>query len=456
MPITSDPGVLLNTGFVPLGAIDPNTGAPAVTQPALPGEAGVAQPSTPVAGEPVPGGSGSGGTSSGTPAKPAPSPGHAGGTAANTAQNAPGGAKEPPVRPKPQPSTPRAPAEPGSSKAVAAELDALRRHLNKGRDIATWDARYLTSAIMTLITESLGRGVEIDKAISLARSRCSSDSSEKEGEREYAKSSHPAWPGWAVDQQLTQEFSLAIRNSVSSVFAPIAREIAEQWLTIAVPGKNAEHWLQVTYPQLAGQLFTVLSSTLRAVWRRGWALGEHSARVMVQQQSAKSHSGDDSSSVSSSSVIDEQALREWLNTAGISTITGISDTRIGDLAQALDAAVNEGQSPDQLADVIAALGSDEVNADLVSGTELARAVSQASLNTYDEFGVTQVSWLIAPTDACPLCVNNSYAGDIPIGSAFPDGSTAPPAHPRCRCVLQPAEISGIDIGSIASSVASMT
>ena len=106
LAMTSDPGVLLPAGFVPLGAIDPITGAPAAQQPAQPGEAGVAQPAQPAPGEPVPAPPAPPGAA---PAKPAPtapapastpaSPGHTSGTAANAAASKPGSGATPPRGP---------------------------------------------------------------------------------------------------------------------------------------------------------------------------------------------------------------------------------------------------------------------------------------------------------------------------------------------------------------------
>lgn len=36
---------------------------------------------------------------------------------------------------------------------------------------------------------------------------------------------------------------------------------------------------------------------------------------------------------------------------------------------------------------------------------------------------------------CPRCVANAGAGLIDLEGVFPDGSTCPPAHPRCMCSL---------------------
>ena len=51
------------------------------------------------------------------------------------------------------------------SKAVRAELDALARHLRKGRDIATWIPEHLSGVVMATVAEDLTKGIGIDEAV---------------------------------------------------------------------------------------------------------------------------------------------------------------------------------------------------------------------------------------------------------------------------------------------------
>ncbi|MEZ5298141.1 MAG: DivIVA domain-containing protein [Ilumatobacteraceae bacterium] len=52
---------------------------------------------------------------------------------------------------------------------------------------------------------------------------------------------------------------------------------------------------------------------------------------------------------------------------------------------------------------------------------------------------TPLVWTIDPsTSACPDCEDNSLAGPVPAGEAFPTGHTAAPAHPGCRCLSLPS------------------
>ncbi len=51
-----------------------------------------------------------------------------------------------------------------------------------------------------------------------------------------------------------------------------------------------------------------------------------------------------------------------------------------------------------------------------------------------------VRWAVEDDDgggSCPDCDDNSLAGPIPPGAAFPTGHSHPPVHPGCRCLLVP-------------------
>ena len=50
-------------------------------------------------------------------------------------------------------------------KAVTAELDALARHLRKGRHITTWEPRHIPGAILAAIAEDLTKGLTVDEAV---------------------------------------------------------------------------------------------------------------------------------------------------------------------------------------------------------------------------------------------------------------------------------------------------
>ena len=132
IPVTSDPLWASATGVVPLGAMDPETGQPKGAQPpppgqapppgAAPGEGGSPPGKPPPTGPGSPGGGTPGAKPSGGTGNAGQSPGHEAAEAGADVHTDDRG-------------------QGGASKAALAELGALERHLNKGRDIATWQPR---------------------------------------------------------------------------------------------------------------------------------------------------------------------------------------------------------------------------------------------------------------------------------------------------------------------------
>ena len=92
------------------------------------------------------------------------------------------------------------------AKAVRAELDALARHLRKGRDIATWIPEHLTGLVMATVAEDLTKGIGIDDAVrggvTVALGR-----EAYEWADDVVKASQQQWPGWQKDQQVQQPTS---------------------------------------------------------------------------------------------------------------------------------------------------------------------------------------------------------------------------------------------------------
>lgn len=255
------------------------------------------------------------------------------------------------------------------------------------------------------------------------------------------KASAVHWPGWDTDEALAAQFSATLNTGLHQALGPTrSKSIASGW--VGEQGGDPLGWLQSTHPNLFTDARDTIAAVLGDLWREGWALGESSARTLLERATV-TKAGNGSSSATPV-VVDEDTLRDWLDTYGVGTIQGITDTRMADLAAALDDAVEEGWPVGRLASEIEGFAASTADTDLIAVTELARAVSQGALAAYDAAGVSEVAWLTAP-GACKLCQDNADAGPVPPDSNFPSGVPAPPGHPRCRCSLQPAAISGIDI-----------
>lgn len=164
LPQTSDPGFVTASGFTPLGEFDPVTGHPGAEPGdpdyAPPGAdpkaiaAAAAQAATAAATAPPP-------SANGQPAqKPPPgkrpaagqtgaTPGHQAGDQAKPGKQPGGGVQVADVREPPDP----------VHKGQLAELDALRRHLNKGRDVATWEPRHLDEHTLGMVRDLVNSDV---------------------------------------------------------------------------------------------------------------------------------------------------------------------------------------------------------------------------------------------------------------------------------------------------------
>jgi len=95
---------------------------------------------------------------------------------------------------------------------------------------------------------------------------------------------------------------------------------------------------------------------------------------------------------------------------------------------------------------------------MVAITELARATSVASMNTYRANGIEATYWATADDDrvCSSVCEPNEAQGAVPLGAAFQSGDTEPPGHPLCRCAPLPsivplADIDPADLAGVGAS-----
>lgn len=134
-------------------------------------------------------------------------------------------------------------------------------------------------------------------------------------------------------------------------------------------------------------------------------------------------------------VADDQSsgLAALLHKAGI-VIDGIQASTLDDLSNLLADSANVGDSVAQAAKRIGDLIGDPARVTRIANTELARAMTSATLETYATNGVRQKEWILSD-GACDLCVECSDDGPVDIGDEFTNGD--PPVHPGCVCAVGP-------------------
>lgn len=128
-----------------------------------------------------------------------------------------------------------------------------------------------------------------------------------------------------------------------------------------------------------------------------------------------------------------RGLARLLDEAGV-TIKDVTETTLNRIADVLTAALDEGAGVEATARRLREVIASPVRAEMIAQTEMARAMTVATLDSYDEHGITAREWLLS-TGACPLCVENEAAGVVALASSFPNGD--PPVHPRCVCAIAP-------------------
>jgi len=122
-------------------------------------------------------------------------------------------------------------------------------------------------------------------------------------------------------------------------------------------------------------------------------------------------------------------LADLLNSADI-TVRGITDSALKQMGDVLAAGMARGDAVGTVAQSLDDVLGDPARASTIAVTETARAMTQASLDTYAANDVSQFNWLAEP-DACVEC--EDQASDNP----HEVGEDAPPLHPRCRCAVSP-------------------
>ncbi len=142
------------------------------------------------------------------------------------------------------------------------------------------------------------------------------------------------------------------------------------------------------------------------------------------------------------------ALSDLLDKVG-ATINGLNRTTMNRLGTILGDGIERGFSGKTIGDAIDKLLNDPSRALTIANTEMARAMSTASMETYNGFGVEKVEWLHADSCLCDLCIEAEGMGPQPIGTDFGDGVTEPPMHPNCICAVAPVidegDGSGLDL-----------
>ena len=133
------------------------------------------------------------------------------------------------------------------------------------------------------------------------------------------------------------------------------------------------------------------------------------------------------------------AFQRLLAKANITSdaIAKVGYDRIG---TALADSIAAGFSPQKAARVMLDKVGDPARALTIAITEQNRAISIATVERYQDYGLEKVEW--SGANPCDICAPNE-GQVVNIGDSFNSGDTEPPVHPNCRCALLPV-IAGME------------
>ena len=324
-------------------------------------------------------------------------------------------------------------------KAVGAELDALKRHLRKGRDISTWEPRHIPGVVMATISEDLAKGILIDVAVESAGDICLKDDGpvacgsprpvsdtypsapevhnaevadlgthddpaavagfalDHSRDGGHVLKAAPHWPGWERDLGLVGAYKHLIGQAFHDAEtrgSDLRRKAATGAMFVSGP---------VLRDLISDEVREVFSGVLTPLWTEAWHLGYAAAKSLVTGQPADfAAKGEDS-----------ESLQGFIGSEGEHWLQQVSRT---------------------------GLGNNSARSELIARTEVARAINSAAIQCYRDYGVSHKHLLLSP-NACDLCKDAADDGDIPLDSPFSAGGVTGTVHPACRCCPAPSSVS---------------
>jgi 8-oxo-dGTP pyrophosphatase MutT (NUDIX family) len=285
-------------------------------------------------------------------------------------------------------------------KAVDSELEALKRHLRKGRSITTWEPFNIGNGALGMIAEDIAKGVLLDTAIERARDISLRDEefitrrmgSGGSGDSVIARDELRTrqFPGWERDLGLvgayTEEISQAFQDA----------EIRGRELRAKAASGNMFVSAGTLHGLISDTIKDTFLKTMTPLWEKGWSLGYESAVQVMGTTATRSN---------------PSALQGFLDTEGTHWLEQIART---------------------------GLGNSNARSEVIARTEVARAMNAAAIQAYRDNGVQYKHLLVAPDDLCDICVAAKEEGDIPLDAIFPGGGLGGPFHPNCRCMPAPS------------------
>jgi SPP1 gp7 family putative phage head morphogenesis protein len=268
------------------------------------------------------------------------------------------------------------------------------------------------------------------------------------------------WSAHEVDGRIAAKNAVkiraALRNSID------ARRVFENYLTTqpAVSVNEGQDRARARAWALLNLRINneALKQALLRLYAEAWVTGDLVAEQEIQiAQSEQSKSADITKAEDDVMIIDwdtwqpgdaasamlldpPQAFQNLVSRSG-NLITGLDKTGYELIGTALADSIRLGLSPSRAAKRINETIGSPARALSIAVTESSRVMNASAMNRYKESGIKQHKWMpvLAVAGggvACERCAQNT-GQVVNIGASFNSGNTQPPAHPHCRCNLQP-------------------
>jgi len=281
-------------------------------------------------------------------------------------------------------------------KAVGSELDALRRHIRKGRLISTWEPVHISEGVLAVVAEDIAKGVLLDVAIDRAADLCLAAESEIESFHvpEITKTD-VQWPGWERDLGLVGAYQNLVKEALMKAETrgdDLRRKSVDQMFVSAGTLNGL----------ISDEAHKSLMLTLSPLWDEAWHLGYAAGKSLATGTPAdfsEKYAG--------------MELDAFIGSEGAHWLEEISRTGLKNIKS---------------------------RSETIARTEVARAMNAGALTAYRDHGVAYKHLLMSPEDCCDICEKAADEGVVPLDSIYRGGGLGGPFHPNCRCVPAPAGV----------------
>lgn len=261
------------------------------------------------------------------------------------------------------------------------------------------------------------------------------------------------WPGWERDLAVAEHWANRLLSALTGTVSATTL-VSEAGAAYRRGGDREDIARAIARHDWRGAILP----SLRGLWTDGYVVGTLSAQavlahhgVTVVKAAAPAPTMTIGVDWGGWSPGDEAAAKQILGQhdalghllrlvdSGDAVADSIVVTRMDRLARVLIEGLERGDAPAAIARALRPILDDPKWAARVALTETTRAVSSATLLRYARNGVEAKEWMTAADQrVCTICGTNEDQGAVPLGSAFPSGADAPPAHVLCRCSVAPA------------------